>query len=66
MEDYGSTPGSAGTVCGNCSVRAALKREQRERLESNHSDKLTTGRKVRRSTDVASTVLGKEEMAVHL
>jgi hypothetical protein len=44
----------------------ALRSEQREQLESKHRANRSTGRKVRPSTDVASTALGKEEMAVRL
>jgi hypothetical protein len=35
-------------------------------LESNHCENGATGRKVRPITDITSTALEKEEMAVHL
>jgi hypothetical protein len=44
----------------------ALKKEQQEWLERNTAKSQATGRKVRSFTDVASTALGKEEMAVRL
>jgi hypothetical protein len=34
-KDDGSKPGPTGTLWGNCSGQAALKREQRERFETN-------------------------------
>jgi hypothetical protein len=42
----------------------ALRAEQREWLLSNHHENQAMGRKVRPSTDITSTALGKEEMAV--
>jgi hypothetical protein len=44
----------------------ALKSDQREQLECKHLTNRATGRKVRPNTDVASTALGKEELAVRL
>jgi hypothetical protein len=41
----------------------ALRREQ---FEGNHHENQALGRKVTPSTDVTSTALGKEELAVHL
>jgi hypothetical protein len=43
-----------------------LKREAQDQLESKHRANQATRRKVRPITDVASTALGKEEMAVCL
>jgi hypothetical protein len=56
----GGTPGTARTLKGSRSGRVALRREQRKRLESKHIENRATGRKVRPSTEVASTALGKE------
>jgi hypothetical protein len=39
MEDDSSTLGPARNLSWNCSGRAALKREQREQLESKHREK---------------------------
>jgi hypothetical protein len=44
----------------------ALRRERREQLESKHRENPATWKKVRPITDVTSTALGKEEMAVRL
>jgi hypothetical protein len=56
--DDGDTPGSTGTLSGSHLGCADLRREQREWLESKHC------KKVRPITDITSTALGKEEMAV--
>jgi hypothetical protein len=42
-KDGGGTHGTPGTLSENCSGRAALRREQREQLESNHSENRATG-----------------------
>jgi hypothetical protein len=55
MDDSG-TPGSPSTLAVNCLGSATLRIEQLE----------TKGRKVRPNTDITSTAVGKEEMAVHL
>jgi hypothetical protein len=44
----------------------ALRKEQREQLESKHCENRAMVRKVRPITDITSTALGREEMAVHL
>jgi hypothetical protein len=41
---YSGTLGPARTLAGSCSRRAALRREQRERLESNHCENRVTGK----------------------
>jgi hypothetical protein len=38
-KDDGGTLGPTGTLSGNCSGRAALRREQQEQLQSNHCEK---------------------------
>jgi hypothetical protein len=43
-KDDGDIPGPACALSGNCSGRAALRREQREQLESNHCKKQATGK----------------------
>jgi hypothetical protein len=65
-QDDGDKPGSTGTLGGNRSGQAALRREQQEQLESSHCENRTTGRKVRPIKDFTSTDFGREEMAVHL
>jgi hypothetical protein len=44
---HGSTPGPTGTLSENRSGGVALRRDQQERLESNHCENQTMGRKVR-------------------
>jgi hypothetical protein len=65
-KDDGGTPGLPGTLSGNSWGRAALRREQREQLWSNHRENRATGRKMKPITDVTSIALGKEDMAVRL
>jgi hypothetical protein len=60
-KDEDDKPGSVRTLSGSRSGRAALRREQ---LESNHRGTEPRERKVRPITDVTSTGLRKEEMAV--
>jgi hypothetical protein len=52
------------TLSGCLSGQAVLRREQWEQFESKHHENRATGRKVRPITDVTSTALGREEMAV--
>jgi hypothetical protein len=54
----GGTSGTAHTLSGNRSRRAALRREQREHLGCNHHKNRARG-KARPITDVTSPVLGK-------
>jgi hypothetical protein len=79
-EDDGEKPGPTGTLCYE--GRAAVRREQLESkrlenramgrkvrpiaVESKHHKNRATGRKVRPITDITSTALGKEEMAICL
>jgi hypothetical protein len=58
-QDYGDAPRSTDNLSGSLSRRATLRREQREQLESKQRENRTMGRKMRPSTDVASTALGK-------
>jgi hypothetical protein len=62
----GDTPGSNGNLSAMSSGLADLRREKRERLENERHENKAKGRKVIRVTDISSTVLGKEEMAVRL
>jgi hypothetical protein len=64
--DDSDTREPTGTLAGSRSERAALRCEQREQLESNFRENRAKGRKVRPITDVTSTALRKEEMAVRL
>jgi hypothetical protein len=43
-KDDGGTPGPTGNISGNHSGRPALRREQREQLESNHRENRATGK----------------------
>jgi hypothetical protein len=58
----GGTPGPARAFSG----RAALRREHREQLGSNHHETEPQGRKARLNTGVTSAALGKEELVVRL
>jgi hypothetical protein len=61
------TPGPAHTLSGNHSGQAALRREQREQLESNLRENRAMGKEGKRSIkDITSIALGKEETAVGL
>jgi hypothetical protein len=62
MEAGGGTRGSVLTLSGNRSGRAALRREQREQLESNHVENRAKGKEGegRPITDVTSIALEKE------
>jgi hypothetical protein len=62
----GDTPGPTGTPRGNRLGRTALRREKWEHLESNNCQIRALRRKVRPTTDVTSTALGRDEMAVRL
>jgi hypothetical protein len=44
IEDGGGTPGPSRALSGNRSGRAALRREQREQLESDRHENQTTGK----------------------
>jgi hypothetical protein len=59
-KDDGVTTGQARTLSGNRSGRPALRREQREQLESSYRGNRAKGRKARPTIDVTSTALGKE------
>jgi hypothetical protein len=63
-KDGDSTTGPARTLSGNRLGQAALRREQREQLESNHHASRRDGRRGRSETSQA--VIEIEEMAVRL
>jgi hypothetical protein len=57
-EDDGDKPGTTGTLPESHSGRAALRREQREQLESKQHENRATGRKVRPLTDAQAQPIG--------
>jgi hypothetical protein len=63
-KDDGATYGPACTLSGNRLGRAALRREQGERFETNFREPM--GRKANPITDVTITALGKEELELRL
>jgi hypothetical protein len=65
-EDDGDKPGLAHTLSESHSGQMALRREQQSSWRVITAKNRATGRKVRRSTDITSAALRKEEMAVCL
>jgi hypothetical protein len=58
------TPGLAHTLTGNHSGQAALRREQQEQLENNHSEKRATGKDGEDYHYMGQIVLRREQRSV--